>query len=231
MNRLERLYAVAETVRRRSPGAVSARELAERFDVSTRTMERDLLALKDAGVPLYAEPGRTGGYAMAGDGGRVIFTLSPQEVIGLLMAVTAAGSAPYVESARVAADRLIDGLPEETRVAVDELRSRVRTTVPGAPGVRPQIRGTLEEAVRRGLVVQITYRSAGGDATQRAVEAVGFHGSGGHWYLIGWCRLRDDRRVFRLDRIERAAPTRQTFEPRDVDETLGWVPGQVAPLE
>lgn len=231
MNRLERLYAVAETVRRRSPGTVSARELADRFGVSTRTMERDLVALKDAGVPLYAEPGRAGGYAMAGDGGRVVFTLSPQEVIGLLMAVTAAGSAPYVESARLAADRLIDGLPDETRVAVDELRRRVRTTVPGTPGVQPVVRRTLEDAVRRRLVVNLTYLGAEGERTQRAVEAVGFHGGGGHWYLIGWCRLRDDRRVFRLDRIERVTHTRQTFDPRDVDETLGWVPGEVAPLE
>lgn len=230
MNRLERLYAVAETVRRRSPATVSARELAERFDVSTRTMERDLLALREAGVPLYAETGRTGGYAMAGDGGRVVFTLSPQEVIGLLMAVTAAGSAPFVESARSAADRLVDGLPPETRVAVDQLRDRVRTSVPGAPTVDPRLRRTLEEAVRRRLVVRLSYRDADGADTRRDVEAVGFHGAGAEWYLIGWCRLRNDRRVFRLDRVERAALTRTTFVERDVDETLGWVPGEIAPL-
>lgn len=230
MNRLERLYAVAETVRRRSPATVSARELAERFEVSTRTMERDLVALREAGVPLYAEAGRTGGYAMVESGGRMVFTLSPQEVIGLLMAVTAAGSAPFVESARAAADRLVDGLPAETRVAVDRLRDRVRTSAPGAPTVDARTRRTLEEAVRRRLVVRLSYRDADGAATERDVEAVGFHGTAGEWYLIGWCRLREDRRVFRLDRIERAVLTRTTFDARDVDETLGWVPGDVAPL-
>lgn len=230
MNRLERLYAVAETVRRRSPATVSARELAERFEVSTRTMERDLVALREAGVPLYAATGRTGGYAMAGSGGRMVFTLSPQEVIGLLMAVTAAESAPFVESARAAADRLVDGLPAETRVAVDQLRDRVRTSGPGAPTVDARTRRTLEEAVRRRLVVRLSYCDAEGAATERDVEAVGFHGTAGEWYLIGWCRLREDRRVFRLDRIERAVLTRTTFDVRDVDETLGWVPGDVAPL-
>ena len=230
MNRLERLYAVADAVRRRSPATVSARELAERFGVSTRTMERDLVALREAGVPLYAQVGRTGGYAVAGDGGRVVFTLSPQEVIGLLMAVTAAGSAPYVESARAAADRLVDALPAETRVAVDELRDRVRTSLAGAPVVGAGTRRTLEEAVRRGIVVRLSYVDEDGVETERDVEAVGFHGSGGHWYLIGWCRLREDRRVFRLDRIARASLTRTAFSPRDVDETLGWVPEDVAPL-
>lgn len=230
MNRLERLYAVAETMRRRSPATMSASELADRFEVSTRTMERDLAALRGAGVPLYARNGRTGGYTMAGDGGRVVFSLSPQEVVGVLMAVTAAGDAPYVESARSAADRLVDGLPAETRVAFDELRDRVRTSLPGEPLVSVRIRRALEDAVRRRLVVRLSYRDRDSSATERDVEAVGFHGSGGQWYLIGWCRLRDDRRVFRLDRIVTATCTRTTFEPRDVDATLGWVPEDVAPL-
>src|SRR5690606_13429375 len=97
--------------------------------------------------------------------------------------------------------------------------------------VPARIRRTLEEGVRRGRVVRLSYRNADGDISQRDVEAVGFHGSGGHWYLIGWCRLRDDRRVFRFDRIERATLTRTAFEPRNVDATLGWVPEDVSPLE
>jgi predicted DNA-binding transcriptional regulator YafY len=61
MNRADRLYAIVEELRAHSPRAVRAPKLADRFEVSTRTVERDLLALQEAGVPIYAETGRRGG--------------------------------------------------------------------------------------------------------------------------------------------------------------------------
>jgi predicted DNA-binding transcriptional regulator YafY len=233
VNRLERLYAVAEEIRRHSPAAVSASRLAERFDVSRRTMERDLVALRDAGVPIYASPGRNGGHSILRHGSepRLVLTLTAKEATGLLMAATAAETAPYAESARAAARRLADALPAPTKVAVDELRSRIRTSVRGQPAVDRRVRRTLEEAVRRGLVVNLVYRDADDDVTERAVDAVGFYGGAGAWYLIGWCHLRQDRRVFRLDRITRASLTRTGFAARDVDKTLGWVPGHTVGLE
>ncbi|MBA2625974.1 MAG: HTH domain-containing protein, partial [Acidimicrobiia bacterium] len=64
MNRTERLYAVTEELRARSPHRLTARQLAERFEVSVRTMERDISALQQAGVPIWAERGRAGGYGI-----------------------------------------------------------------------------------------------------------------------------------------------------------------------
>ncbi len=229
MHRLERLYAVAEELRRLSPGTVSAARLAREFEVSRRTMERDLTALRDAGLPMYASTGRSGGYGVLPHDGEIFLTFTPQEITGLLMAVTAAEAAPYVASARAAATRLRDALPAATRVAVDELRERIRTSVPGGKPVPTRIRDTLEEAVRTRRVVNMVYADGEGKHTTRAVDAVGFYGGGGTWYLIGWCHLRRDRRLFRLDRIERATLTRRLAGPRDVDETLGWVPDEVAP--
>jgi predicted DNA-binding transcriptional regulator YafY len=77
-------------------------------------------------------------------------------------------------------------------------------------------------------VVRIHYVDAGGVATTRAVEAHGFTGATDGWYLIGWCRLRDGGRMFRLDRIRRATVTRERAARRDVDEVLGWVPQAIA---
>ena len=62
MNRTDRLYALVEELRAVSPRPRSARWLAARFEVSSRTVERDIAALQEAGVPIWAEPGRTGGY-------------------------------------------------------------------------------------------------------------------------------------------------------------------------
>src|SRR5256885_15081562 len=64
MNRTDRLYALVEELRAVAPRPRSARWLAARFEVSSRTVERDIGALQQAGVPIYAEPGRTGGYLL-----------------------------------------------------------------------------------------------------------------------------------------------------------------------
>src|SRR4029078_947831 len=64
MNRTDRLYALVEELRARAPRTMRAVELAQRFSVSTRTIERDLLALQEAGVPIWAQPGPGGGYRL-----------------------------------------------------------------------------------------------------------------------------------------------------------------------
>ena len=224
MNRLERLYAVTEEIRRRAPQPVSAAALAERFEVSRRTMERDLASLRAAGVPLYASYGRTGGQELAGRAGTVVFRLSAEEATALLLAATTAADMPYAEAGRSATRRLLDALPAATQVGVDELRNRLRTAAADAPRPARRLKRTTEEAVRRGLVVNLTYRDRNGQVTTRAVEAVGFYGGADGWYLVGWCRLRDAGRIFRLDRITAAHLTRERAPTRDLDETLGWVP-------
>lgn len=227
MKRLERLYAVAEELRRRAPTPVSAATLAERFGVTRRTMERDLAALRDAGVPLYAEPGRTGGYSVLGEG-RAVFNLSSTEVTALLIAVAFAGTAPYGAAARAASQRLLGALPDPTRVSVDQLVDRIRAGASERPAASPRVLSSVEDAVREQRVVNIEYVDSDGDRTKRAVEAVGFYTGGDGWYLIGWCRLRQDGRIFRLDRIQTARLTKETFAERNVDETLGFTPQPVS---
>jgi predicted DNA-binding transcriptional regulator YafY len=64
MNRTDRLYALVEQLRAGAPRAVTSRQLADRFEVSVRTIERDITALQQAGVPIWATPGPGGGYAI-----------------------------------------------------------------------------------------------------------------------------------------------------------------------
>jgi predicted DNA-binding transcriptional regulator YafY len=215
---------VTEELRRRAPGEVSAARLAERFEVSRRTIERDLASLQEAGVPLYASMGRTGGYGLDRRTGRVAVTLSAAEVTALLLALSAAEGMPFADSAEQAAARLLDCLPAETRVHVDQLRSRLRTVPPNPPKPTPRVRMAVEEAVRRSAVVRLAYCDRHGRTSRRDVEAVGFYGGADGWYLVGWCRLRRAGRVFRLDRIINAHVTSEIVPARDVDETLGWVP-------
>ena len=118
----------------------------------------------------------------------------------------------------------LDSLPDDTRVGVDELRHRLRATVGAGVRASPRVQRTVEEAVRRQVVVNLDYDDRNGARTRRSVEPVGFYGGGDGWFLIGWCRLRDDGRIFRLDRIASARLTREPAPVRDLDDTLGWVP-------
>jgi predicted DNA-binding transcriptional regulator YafY len=229
VNRLERLYAISEHLRRNAPRPTSAARLADEFEVSRRTIERDLEALRRAGVPLYADRGRRGGQHTLDRTGSVVLTLSTPEVVALLVALASSGpDMPFSDAGLTAAQRLLDGLGTGTRIEVDELRRRIRTADADRAPASARVRRTVEEAVRRSVVVNIDYTDQHGARTTRAVEAVGLYAGGDGWYLIGWCRLRDDGRIFRLDRISSARLTRRPAPRRDVDATLGWVPHHVS---
>jgi predicted DNA-binding transcriptional regulator YafY len=226
MKRLERLYALNEELRRRAPRPVSAATLSETFGVTRRTVERDLASLRLAGVPLDADVGRTGGYRLAPTRGTAVFSLGPEEVVALLLATSAAAGMPFTSAANTATERLLDALPDVTRVQVEELRARIRTAEPQSQTVRPAVQRAVEAAVRDRVVVRIQYVDADGVETSRAVEGQGFYGAVDGWYLIGWCRLRNAGRLFRLDRIRRAHVTVEAMPSRDIDDVLGWVPHQ-----
>lgn len=226
MNRLERLFAITELIRHSGRQPVTTARLADRFEVSTRTIERDLASLREAGAPLVSEAGRSGGTVSLDTATGAVVSLTATQVTGLLMAVAVAGSdMPYALDAQAGAAALLDGLAANTRATADELRGRIRNPQT-LPTVSARIRRTVEAAVARGLVVNIKYRAADGTNSERGVEAVGFYLGSDGWYLNGWCRLRDDRRLFRLDRIEAAHLTRSQISDRNVDEVLGWIPSQ-----
>ena len=183
------------------------------------------MTLRDAGVPLYAITGRGGGQSLVAGTGRAPLTLSVAEAAALLLAVYATTGMPYGGAAQAATRRLLDVLPGAARVEVDDLARRIRTTAVDAARADRRVFDVVEEAVRVGGVVRLRYLDREARATTRDVEAVGFHRAADGWYLIAWCRLRRAGRVFRLDRIRRATLTAERVPRRDVDATLGWVPG------
>lgn len=223
MQRLERMYAISEEIRRRHPRPVSAAALAERFEVTRRTIERDLAALRNAGATIYGEPGRSGGQHTVGDR-RVILTLTAAEVVALFVALSTNPTLPFTGAGQAASRRLLDSLAPPVRAQAEELRGRIRIVAQPAPAGDPRTRRALERAVAEQLVVRMEYRDAEGAVTLRAVDPVGFFGSGDAWYLVGWCHLRRAGRMFRLDRVVTARVTRTPAADHDVDETVGWVP-------
>ena len=100
MTKTERWYAIVEELRASSPRPRSARRLAERFEVSTRTIERDLDGLLQAGVPLYTQPGRSGGWVLDGSATYAAPSLDAAEVTAIAVAVARLADTPFAEAGR-----------------------------------------------------------------------------------------------------------------------------------
>ena len=202
MNRTDRLYALVEELRAVAPRPRSARQLAERYEVSTRTIERDILALQESGVPVYAVTGRRGGYVI--DKARTLPPLNFTAAEMLAMAVSLAGAqaTPFASALRSALRKVLAAAPAAQTAQAAQLADRVRLI-----GTRSAVPLAIQEAIIARHVLRLRYRDRHDVMTCRDVEPVAFAGTRAHWYLVGWCRLRQGPRAFRLDRIHAAADT------------------------
>ncbi|RJL34366.1 helix-turn-helix transcriptional regulator [Bailinhaonella thermotolerans] len=210
MNRTDRLYAIVEELRAIAPRARTARELAARHEVSVRTIERDLSALQQAGVPIYASPGRRGGYALDRSMALPPVNFTPEEAVAVAVALSAERT-PFVAEARSALRKLLAAMPRSGRDMARDMAGRVAVVKPPEERAPNPVLRVVEDAVIHRRVLRIEYGDAAGALTRRVVEPVVLlGGAAGRWYLVAWCRLRRDSRAFRLDRVISAHPTGET---------------------
>ena len=215
MNRTDRLYALVEELRAASPDHRSTTWLAERFEVSSRTIERDLSALQQSGVPIYATPGRRGGYAIDTQATLPPLNLTAAEVAAVATALAAESSTPFTQAGRSALQKIMSVLSEVDADGAQELAKRIRLF--DARPSRPRPPAVVEHAIVQRRVLEIDYVDKQDVRTVRVVEPVAVLGLHPHWYLWGWCRLRDAPRAFRLDRIAGAVMTDEVAPDRDMD--------------
>jgi predicted DNA-binding transcriptional regulator YafY len=214
MNRVDRLYALVEELRAAGQRGRTARQLAARFEVSVRTIERDLSALGQAGVPLATKVGRTGGFSLDRSMTLPPLNFTSQEAAAVAIALSRAEHVLFSRDARSALQKLTAAMPEKALAEAYETAEKVRLLVQPAPDPDAQVAATIWAAVRDNQVLQISYIDVGGVETTRDVEpqhvVVGPNGS----YLTAWCHLRREDRVFRMDRITRANPAGVAATPR-----------------
>lgn len=216
-----RILAMLELLQNR-PG-ITGRELAERLEVTSRTVRRYAATLQDMGIPLETNAGRTGGYYLT-QGYRVPpLMFSAEEALGLAMALLNAGATGTIPDPVVRAFEKIERvLPKDLADRIELIRNEV--DIGGQPGwyepnfPQPLVLATLAQARLSRNRVWIRYGSAGGDQTAREVDPYGIGNVAGRWYLHGYCHLREDRRTFRVDRIHRIDLTDKSFtRPENLD--------------
>jgi predicted DNA-binding transcriptional regulator YafY len=220
MNRTDRLLAIVLELQ--AHGRRRAEDLAATFEISKRTIYRDIQALCEAGVPVVAAPGQ--GYSLVEGYFLPPLRFSADEAMMLLLGadvMAASFDAEYGLAAHGAARKIAGALPEQLRDEVRSLRATIRF-IPGGAGGRDEA-GLLRQ-VRRAIVarqrLRFAYRSRHGAAAEwREVDPYGLVNHSNSWYMIGHCHLRRAIRLFRIERMAQLAVLAATFE-RPADFSL-----------
>lgn len=210
------MHAVSEELRRAGARGRTAQRLAEWLEVSPRTIKRDVSALQQAGVPIWAAGGPGGGYVL--DAGATLppVNLTAAQAVAVAVALAGAPDAPFAADGRAALEKVLDVMGPGAREEAQRLGGRVWVREPAHR--RPAAAAVVEEAVLRRRIVAIRYRSGSGAVTRRRVEPVFLARIGDHWHLAAWCRDRQGPRWFRWDRIEAATLTAE--DARDHDPAI-----------
>jgi predicted DNA-binding transcriptional regulator YafY len=224
VNRTDRLYALVEELRACAPRRRSARALASLYEVSARTIERDIGALQQAGVPIYADAGRSGGYTVDKSLTLPPLNFSPAEAVALAVALAQVNVGPFEGAARSALRKIVAAMSEPSVVAARDLAGRIRLLEPVVARQTVPVPSVIEQAIVARRMLWICYLDRDGNLTERDVEPVVFMAGPSGWYLVGWCRVRDAARCFRVDRIQRAEVTGATARPRAFEELAPCIP-------
>lgn len=207
MNRTTRLHALTESLRRAGSRGRTARQLAAELEVSTRTIKRDLAALAASGLPVWGRPGPGGGYGLSERSSLPPVNLTAGQALGLVASVGATAGAPYADAARAAVRKVLDVLDPGTRRRAQDLT--VRVWVDTAATAPRRVLAPLEQAMLDQTRVRISYVDRAGNETLREVEPMIFVLAFERWFLVAWCRLRDDVRWFDVSRVRSADATRR----------------------
>jgi predicted DNA-binding transcriptional regulator YafY len=221
VNRTDRLYALVEELRAVAPRPRSARWLADRFEVSVRTVERDISALQQCGTPVYAEPGRTGGYCLDRAHTLPPVNFTAAEAVAMALALHRLDGTPFHGPASTALRKLVVAMPPADAAAARELAGRVHLIGGGPATSVPRV---IADALQVRRVLRIRYEDRGGSPTVREIEPLAFIGAPSHWYLAAYCRLRRSMRAFRTDRIASVTVTAEVPPPRVIEPDAFDIP-------
>lgn len=230
-----RVLAVLELLQ--AHGRLSGADLAARLGVDGRTLRRYIARLEEMGVPVTAERGRHGGYALVAG-----FKLPPMmftdgEALALgvgLLAARQLGLADVTPAAASARAKLERVMPPALRKRMRALGETVALDLAAAngdgSGYEVAALNALSAAAQNGQRVRLRYRDAAGQGTARDFDPYGLGYRSGHWYAVGHCHLRDGLRSFRLDRIHDVAALPASFGRPDGFDALAYLAEGIATL-
>ena len=196
---------------------VGAQELAEMFEVSPRTVYRDMEAINQAGIPVRSIPGVGGGFEIMPGYKVDRKAFSADDLSALLMGLNSLSGVMQGDAFRHALAKVRSLIPEEQARAIELKASQV------CIDPRPWMGGghiarhldSIKEALQQSRLISFTYTDGHGNRTERTVEPVQLVLKSSHWYVHAFCRSRNGFRLFRLSRMSDLRMLDETFTPRD----------------
>jgi predicted DNA-binding transcriptional regulator YafY len=218
--RADRLVATLLFLQAR--GRVTAEEVAKELEVSTRTARRDLEALSIAGIPVYSQAGRGGGWSLIGGARTDLSGLTAAEARTLFL--VAGPSSAITPEAKAALRKLVHALPATFRAEAEAAANAV-VLDPARWGEEaptpPPFLEVLQQAVIAGVQVRLGYSDRTRTVTERIVHPLGLVAKGSTWYLIAGTEA--GMRTFRLWRIRAVELTDDAVHrPADFDLATAW---------
>jgi predicted DNA-binding transcriptional regulator YafY len=213
-SRMLRLLSLLQT-HRFWPGT----ELADRLEVSPRTVRRDVDRLRELGYPVQASRGITGGYQLQAGAALPPLLLDDEEAVAIAVGLraAAAGAVSGIEETSVRAlAKLVQVMPPRLRRRVDALRSYTVPAMLGGPRVEASFLIVIAQCCRDGERLRFGYTARGGEPAERLVEPHNLVTLGRRWYLVAWDTERGDWRTFRVDRLREPVSAGARFRPREV---------------
>lgn len=211
VNRLSRLTAIL--IQFQTKGIVTASELSQKFEVSKRTIYRDIKALERAGVPILTEEGK--GYTLMEGYNMPPIMFTEEQANALILAeqlVLKNKDASFVKDYSEAIDKIKSILRYTVKDKANLLAVRTQYNQVILQERNSSNLSDLQKALTNYNLVKIEYTNKEGIATNRLIEPFALL-SAENWYLIAWCRLRKEFRFFRPDRIQKMEITSERFEP------------------
>ena len=207
MRRAERLFRLVSELRSR--GVCRAEDLATYFEISVRTVYRDIAHLQGSGLPIEGEAGV--GYLLRPgfDLPPMTFTYEQLDALAIGLAfVEVAGDTLLSEAAREVRAKLQSSLPEPEQRKLENaplFASR-------GEGRAPPMLAIVRPAIREQRILRLRYGAGDGAHTERRVRPLAIWAFTDGWLFVGWCELRGDFRAFRLDRISVLEDTGERYE-------------------
>ena len=216
-------------------GQMNASELAKHLEVDSRTVRRYIAMLEEMGAPIETTKGRNGGYRVAANYKLPPLMFNDDEALALTLGLwftRRLGVAGVVKSTETAIAKMERVMPASLRDHIHMLESTLVMDSPLPRSVSSEVIMTLSRAIYEHKQTRLHYRTRDSRASERVIDPYGLIHRFGLWYVAGYCHLREDLRLFRIDRIERLALLDQPFTRpeqfdllRFVDNTMARTPG------
>jgi predicted DNA-binding transcriptional regulator YafY len=222
MNRIDRLFGILTLLQ--SKKHVPAEQIADKFDISVRTVYRDIKALGEQGIPVSFEPQK--GYFVVHGFFLPPVSFTTEEANALLLSesiVYGFTDKSIRDHYATALNKVKAVMGSGAKEKLEHLNERIKMQFPSCINPTYEYLSVIQQSISARTILQVDYKNNKEEVSSRMVEPIGLIFYALNWHLIGWCHVRSDYRDFRVSRILRLKDTGKLFSKSDHIELSAYM--------